>query len=205
MTNAAWYAARGTGVVSLLMLTVVMVLGVGSRSGRPVFGLPRFAVSLVHRNASLIALTLVALHVVTLLIDPYAHLRVLDVIVPFGASYRTAWVGFGTIALDLVLALVVTGLLRQRIGQRAWRAIHWFAYAAWPIAWIHGIESGTDRGSGWYLAIAIACAIAVLAAVAWRVSGGFVTLGGRRVRRHVHQVRIPDQPAVTTTFRGGNR
>jgi methionine sulfoxide reductase heme-binding subunit len=203
MTGAAWYAARGTGVVTLVLLTVVMVLGVGSRSGRPAFGLPRFAVSIVHRNASLIAVTLLAVHVAALLIDPYAQIRLVDVVVPFAAPYRTMWVGFGTIALDLIVALVATSLLRTRMAPRAWRAVHWLAYAAWPVAWMHGIGTGTDRGTGWYLATAALTAVAVIAALAWRLSPGFVTLGGRRLKR------IPDltveRPTETTTYRGGRR
>ena len=205
MTGAAWYAARGTGVVSLILLTVVMVLGIGSRYGRPVFGLPRFAVGLVHRNASLIAVTMLAIHIVTLLIDPYAQLHVLDVVVPFAAPYRTLWVGLGTVALDLTIALVVTSLLRARIGPRVWRALHWLAYAAWPVAWLHGIGTGTDRGTGWYLAIAITSAVTVLAAVVWRCTDGFATVGGRRTPRQLHDSLARGEKAVTTTYRGGTR
>ena len=205
MTNEAWYAARGTGVVSLILLTVVMVLGIGSRYGRPVFGLPRFATSLVHRNASLIAVTLLAIHIGTLLIDPYAQLHVLDILVPFAAPYRTIWVGFGTVALDLVIALVVTSLLRRQIGPRVWQALHWLAYAAWPVAWLHGIGTGTDRGTGWYLAIAVITAVAVLAAVAWRCTDRFATVGGRRTPRQLHDALARKEQAVTTTYRGGTR
>jgi methionine sulfoxide reductase heme-binding subunit len=214
MTNALWYTARGTGVVSLLLLTTVVMLGIGSRSGRPVFGLPRFAVSIVHRDASLIATVLIAIHVTTLLTDPYAHLRLVDLVVPFDAAYRPAWVGLGTTALDLVIAIVVTSLARRRIGVRGWRAIHWIAYALWPIAWLHGIGSGTDRGSGWYLALAIAASVAVLAAVAWRLSAGFTTLDGRRLRRSgpvatSHTRGLDDarvsRPASAATPQGGIR
>jgi methionine sulfoxide reductase heme-binding subunit len=205
MTNAAWYAARGTGVVALIMLSIVMVLGIGSRSGRPAFGLPRFAVNLVHRNASLLAVVLLAIHVGTLLIDPYAQLHLVDVVVPFAAPYRTAWVGFGTVALDLIVALVVTSLLRARIGQRTWQVLHWLAYAAWPVAWIHGIGAGTDRGSAWYLAIAALCAASVLATVAWRCTSGFTTLGGQRLPRQIRDVLLRDERAVITTYRGGDR
>jgi sulfoxide reductase heme-binding subunit YedZ len=183
MTDALWYTARGTGVISLLLLTIVVVLGIGSRAGRPLFGLPRFAVSLVHRNASLMASVLIVIHVTTLFTDPYAHLKLLDLIVPFDAAYRPAWVGLGTTALDLVVAIVVTSLLRRRLGARTWRAVHWFAYAMWPIAWLHGIGSGTDRGSAWYLALAVAAALTVVASVAWRLSPGFVTVDGRREPR----------------------
>jgi methionine sulfoxide reductase heme-binding subunit len=183
MTNALWYTARGTGVVSLLLLTVVMVLGVGARAGRPVFGLPRFAASLVHRNASLIAVVLIAVHVITLLFDPYAQLKLIDLAVPFDSTYRPAWVGFGAVALDLIVALMVTSRLRQRLGARAWRAVHWLAYAAWPVAWLHGIGSGTDRGTSWYLLTAIASALAVVAAVIWRCQPTFAATHRRNPRR----------------------
>jgi len=205
MTDAAWYAARGAGVVSLALLTIVMVLGIGSRSGRPVFGLPRFGASLVHRNASLIAVVLIAIHVLSLLADPYAQLRLVDVIVPFDAAYRTAWVGFGTAALDLIVALVVTSLLRRRIGQRAWRAIHWLAYAAWPVAWLHGIGAGTDRSSGWYLAVAVISVIVVVAAVVWRCSDTFGTVGGRRMERRVNDAIAAAQRPPPTTYPGRTR
>lgn len=205
MTAAAWYLARGTGIVSLILLTLVMVIGIASRSGREAVGLPRFALALVHRNAALLASILIVVHVVMLLIDPYAQLRLLDTLVPFGAAYRTAWVGFGTLTLDLMIALVATSLLRQRLGNRTWRAVHWFAYALWPIAWLHGIGSGTDRGSSWYLGIAIACLAAVLAATAWRLTSGFHTLGGRRAQRRIHHALRRDEKPITTTYPGSSR
>jgi sulfoxide reductase heme-binding subunit YedZ len=218
MTDALWYTARGTGVISLLLLTIVVVLGIGSRAGRPVFGLPRFAVSLVHRNASLMASVLIVIHVTTLLTDPYAHLKLLDLVVPFDAAYRPAWVGLGTTALDLVVAIVVTSLLRRRLGARTWRAVHWFAYAMWPIAWLHGIGSGTDRGSAWYLALAVAAALTVVASVAWRLNPGFVSVGGRREPRAtsvptptyriatpINRIPTPINRIPTLINRGGTR
>jgi sulfoxide reductase heme-binding subunit YedZ len=173
MTDAAWYLARGTGVVSLILLTVVVALGIAARSGRPAGGLPRFAVTAVHRNASLLAVALLSIHVGALLVDPYAQLRLVDIGLPFVGAYRPVWQGLGTLALDLVAALVVTSLLRHRLGLRAWRAVHWLAYAAWPAALLHGLGNGTDAGRLWLRAIAAGCAVAVAAAVAWRCSTTF--------------------------------
>jgi len=170
MTNAVWYLARGTGVMVLLLLTVVVALGVANRAGRPAFGLPRFAVAMVHRNAALLAVVLLVAHVTALLFDPYAQLSILDVVVPFDAAYRPMWVGLGTLGLDLVVALVVTSLLRRRLGVRAWRAVHWLAYASWPVALLHSLGSGTDAGTWWFRALAMASGGAVFAAVVWRVS-----------------------------------
>lgn len=181
MTNALWYLARGTGTVSLVMLSIVVMLGIGSRSGRPVFGLPRFAVSAVHRNASLMAVALLSVHIVTLLFDPYAQLKLVDVVLPFVGTYRPLWLGLGTLAFDLVLALVVTSLLRHRLGVRGWRAIHWTAYAAWPVAVAHGLGTGTDNGTWWIWTIAAACVASVVAAIGWRLSDQFSETGRNRL------------------------
>jgi sulfoxide reductase heme-binding subunit YedZ len=180
MTDALWYLARGAGTVTLVLLTVVMVLGVRSRSGRPVFGLPRFGVVAVHRNASLLAVGLLAVHMVSLLFDPYAQLRLVDLVLPFGASYRPLWLGLGTLAMDLLVVLLLSTLVRRRLGARAWRAVHWLAYAIWPVALLHGLFTGTDAGQLWLRAIAGACVLAVASALVWRLSDGFTE--GARVR-----------------------
>ena len=130
-TEALWYLGRGTGVMAPLLLTASVRAGVLTWSGRTVAGVPRFAVAAIHRNAGLIATVLLVVHVTTLLFDPYAQLNLVDLLVPFGATYRPLWIGLGTVGLDLLLAVVVTSLLRTRIGLRGWRAVHWFGYAAW--------------------------------------------------------------------------
>jgi sulfoxide reductase heme-binding subunit YedZ len=199
MTEALWYTGRASGVVSLVLFTAVVILGIAGRSGRPAFGLPRFAVVAVHRYASLLAVAFLALHVGTLLFDPYATLRIADLVVPFGSGYRPLWIGLGTVAADLIAALVITSLLRHRIGVRAWRAIHWLAYAAWPAAVLHGIEAGTDSGARWIIALTGTCAVAVFAAVAWRISPRFAAAGSATQAHHpVHPDRS-HQPA------GGSR
>ena len=162
-SNALWYLARGSGAVSLMLFTVVVVLGIGTRSGRPFAGMSRLVVASVHRSAALLAVGFLVLHVTTLMFDPYAQLKLVDLVLPFGSTYRPLWVGLGAMALDLVIAIVVTSLLRERIGRRAWRAVHWFAYAMWPVALVHGIGSGTDRSTLWLLGIDAVCVLAVAA------------------------------------------
>jgi sulfoxide reductase heme-binding subunit YedZ len=168
MNDALWYLGRGAGLMSLVLLTVTVALGVASRSGQPLAGLPRFAVSAVHRNAALLSVSLLAVHVLTLLFDPYAQLKVVDLVVPFLGAYQPVWLGLGTLALDAVLAIVVTSLLRARLGVRAWRAVHWLAYAAWPFAFLHSLWVGTDASEPWLLATAVTCAAVIAAGVVWR-------------------------------------
>ncbi len=178
--TALWYLGRTSGIVSFALLTVVVVLGIVTRSGRPLPGLPRFAVTAVHRSASLLAVTFLGVHVASLTLDPQSQLRWIDAIMPFASHYRPLWVGLGALSLDLIVALIVTSLLRQRIGRRVWRFIHWTAYGMWPFALLHTIGSGTDIHQPWMVWFLVACSLVALAASGWRTSERFLDDAGRK-------------------------
>lgn len=168
-STAFWYASRATGVVALLLLTVVFVLGITvSRQGR-LPGLPRFAVTDLHRNISLLAVAFVGLHVVTAVLDTYVHIPLLSAVIPFASKYEQFWLGLGAISLDLMVAMIVTSLVRGHLNRTLWRAIHLTAYLSWPVAFVHSIYSSKDLQHGVLLYLAIACALAVAAAVTWRL------------------------------------
>src|SRR5712691_5678913 len=174
-SQALWFATRGFGVVSLLLLTAIVVLGVAGvtrwRSSR----WPRFVVAGLHRNLTLLALVFIALHVITTVADGYAPISLLNAVIPFTSAYRPLWLGLGAVAFDLLLALTITSLLRARIGHRRWRALHWLAYASWPVALVHGLGTGTDARVAWMQVVAASCTACVVAAVLWRVAGGRAT------------------------------
>ncbi|WP_099024663.1 ferric reductase-like transmembrane domain-containing protein [Mycolicibacterium palauense] len=181
MDEAMWALGRGTGMVALAFFTLSIALGVVTRSGRRLGRLPRFAVVDVHRFAALFAVVLVGLHVTALLADPYAQLRLVDVVVPFLGHYRPVWQGLGTLAVDLTIAVVITSLLRHRLGLRAFRVVHWAAYALWPVAFVHALGNGTDAGRPWFLLFAGLCAVTVATALAWRVRADFAEYAATRV------------------------
>jgi sulfoxide reductase heme-binding subunit YedZ len=168
-SKAVWYVMRATGVVSLVLLTGVTALGIATvnrwRPGR----LPRFVTVSLHRSLSLLAVVFLVGHIATALADPYAMVSLAAVFVPFVGAKGPLWVGLGALSLDLIAALVLSSLLRRRLGARAWRAIHWLAYLAWPLALAHGIGLGTDASMLWLRSLAAACLAVVLAAVVWRV------------------------------------
>lgn len=166
--SALWYLSRGTGVVSLVLLTVVIVLGVLTRGGRSLPGLPRFAVAGLHRNTALLSVAFLAVHIATAVIDPYVSIGWVDVVLPFISGYQPLWVGLGALALDLMLAVVVTSLVRHRIGRRAWRVVHLSVYASWPVALVHSFALGPDVRSGAQLWLAVACVASTAAAIGWR-------------------------------------
>jgi len=169
-STALWYASRATGVVSLLLLTAVVLLGVlVNRQGR-LPGMPRFVVTGLHRSISLLSVAFVAVHVGTAIADPYVSIRLAAAVIPFTSAYETFWLGLGAVSLDLIAALIVTSLVRAHINRRVWRGIHWLAYAAWPVALAHSIGSSTDMQRGVLLWLAVGCSLMVAAALIWRVA-----------------------------------
>ena len=131
-----WYLTRGSGAVVLVLLSASVALGVAGLISRGALA-PRFAVAALHRNVSLLAVVFLGVHIATTLADTYAPIGLKDAFIPFLSSYRPLWLGLGAVACDLLLALIVTSLLRVRLGLRTWRLTHWFAYACWPVALLH--------------------------------------------------------------------
>jgi sulfoxide reductase heme-binding subunit YedZ len=167
--SALWYLTRGSGVVALLLLTATTVLGVLTAGRWRTQGWPRFAISNVHRNLTLVALAFIGIHVGTTVADGYAPIAVKDVFVPFVSQYRPLWLGLGALALDLLLALGISSALRKHIGYRMWRLLHWAAYAIWPLALAHGLGSGSDARRGWMAMFSFACLALVVFAIAGRL------------------------------------
>ena len=180
MSAAFWALGRGTGVVALVLFTVALVLGIVARSGRPVPWLGRFGTSDLHRTAALTGTGLVVAHVATLYFDPYAQLRLVDVVFPFLGAYKPMWLGLGTLALDLLGVVTIVSLLRHRVGPRVFKSVHWATYALWPVALMHALGNGTNGGSTWFRALAVVCISAVVTAVGWRLSPSYAHRGWSR-------------------------
>jgi sulfoxide reductase heme-binding subunit YedZ len=164
-----WYTTRGAGAVSLVLLTTVVVLGVLGSLRFQAAGWPRFLTTGLHRNVALVTLVFLGLHIVTAVVDPFTNLGWASAVVPFSSSYRTFWLGLGTIAAELLAAIVVTSLVRGVLGHSAWKAIHWLAYAAWPVGVVHGLGTGTDAWSTWFFTLTCVCVACVGFAVIYRL------------------------------------
>ncbi len=205
--NVLWFVSRATGLVALPLLTMTFVLGVlgplrvGERRRQ------RFVLAGLHRNVSLLSMGLVAVHVASTILDGYVHLSWADVVVPGIAGYHPFWTGLGTLALDLMLLLIATSLLRPRIPYRLWRGVHWAAYACWPLAEIHGLGVGTDSRAGWPLILALGCLVAVLTAavVRWLAAPSAATAAPARSSAPPVPAGVPVSPvrAVPTTHEVG--
>ena len=158
----------------MLLLTAVVVLGIATTTRREGQIWPRFLSARLHRNLSLMALVFLELHIATAVLDPFAHLGLRDAVIPFASTYRPLWLGLGVVAAELVMALAITSALRSRITYRVWRALHWIAYACWPLALLHGIGTGSDVRTSWFTVLDVVCVGAVFSAlVGWRLVHGW--------------------------------
>jgi sulfoxide reductase heme-binding subunit YedZ len=179
--KALWYLTRGSGIVSLILLTLAVLAGIltSTRWVKPRW--PRFVVEGLHRNLSLLSTVFVVVHIASAVLDGYVSIRWIDAIVPFGAAYKPLWLGLGALSLDAFLAIAVTSLLRVRLGYRTWRGVHWLAYGCWALALVHGLGAGSDRNQAWMLGLDLVAVASVAVATGWRVlpavRGRF---GGRR-------------------------
>lgn len=187
--SVLWLLSRATGVVSFVLLTLVVVLGIAVRRQAGTRRTPRFVVAGLHRNATLLAVLLVVVHVVTVVLDSYVSVSWLDVVVPFLGSYQPFWLGLGTVALDLMALLTVTSLLRHRMPARLWRGIHWLAYLFWPVALVHAIGIGTDMTTAPGLAVVAVCGLAVVAAGLWRMGAPSAGAPQTRAEALLHTLR----------------
>lgn len=169
-SKTLWYLTRGSGAVTLVLLTVSMSLGIAGGFRWRSSLLPRFSVAALHRNLTLLAVVFLGVHVVTSVADTYAPVGVKDAFIPFTSAYRAFWLGLGALAGDLLLALIATSLLRVRLGHRAWRWTHWFAYACWPLALFHSLGTGSDPRAGWLQALAAVSVGLVLVSIAVRLT-----------------------------------
>ena len=163
-----WYTSRATGIVALVLFTAVVALGalVANRAGGSSVG--RFELNELHRSLSLVAMIFLVIHVVTTVMDTYAPTGWLSALVPFASHYERIGVAIGAVAIDLMLAVWVSSLLKARIRNQSWRFIHWFSWIAFASAIIHAYVSGADTKNGAGLALVVACAAVVLIAGAWR-------------------------------------
>jgi sulfoxide reductase heme-binding subunit YedZ len=171
--SAYWYLTRSTGTMAMVLLTLSVVLGVIDVQRYSSTRLPRFIVDGMHRSVSLLAVVFLVVHIVTAALDSFASIPLIDAVVPFAGSYRPLWLGLGAASFDLVIAVVITSLARKRLGYRAWRFTHWFAYASWPLALLHGLGTGSDVKTTWMIAISGGCIAAVLFSVCIRVASGW--------------------------------
>ena len=167
-SHAFWYVARAAGLTAYLVLFANMVLGLAVRTRFLDDILARWRAFDLHQFTALLALAFLALHVFALLGDQYVHFSLAQLFVPFAAAYRPAWVALGVVALYVLVVVTASFYVRDRLGYRAWRALHYLSFGAYVLALAHGIFSGTDSSQLWAKLLYWSTGLVVALLTAWR-------------------------------------
>lgn len=164
-----WVIARVAGLGSYAALAVAMVTGIALRTAvLDWFGTNRVLRSL-HEYTTVLWIPLAAIHLGALVLDSTARIGVLDLVVPFHAAYGTVAIGLGALALDGLLVVTVSALLKRHVNPELWKWLHRLAYAAFGLIFFHAVLTGTDFSDP------------VVSALTWGVAAALLTLGFARI------------------------
>jgi methionine sulfoxide reductase heme-binding subunit len=140
----AWFISRGAGISAYLIITGSMIYGLMISTRTATGAVPAPVTFGMHEFVSWLGLIFAAAHAVVLMWDAYIKYTPATILVPFTSSYRTVWVGVGQIAFYISALVVASFYARKRIGQKAWRAIHYISFLTFIMVTLHGFYSGTD-------------------------------------------------------------
>lgn len=143
--SPVWVVERATGLTALVLLSLATFLGAVTSAGWHSKRFPEVRAVSLHRNISLLSLCFLVVHVLAVVFDSYVDVPFIAAFVPFTSEYDELGVALGTIAFDLVLALILTGYLRDKINRRLWRWIHDLTYLCWALATVHALMAGFER------------------------------------------------------------
>lgn len=148
--TAFWYVSRSAAFVAYVLLWLSMVLGLSitNKLARLWPGGP--AVVDLHQYSSLLGLAFGCIHALILLGDHYIGYTIGQILLPFNSlSYHPISVGLGQCALYLGIVVALSFYVRQYIGYRSWRLLHYASFAVFALVLFHGLFSGTDSSALW--------------------------------------------------------
>ncbi len=167
-----WVLARAAGLSSYAALAVAMVTGIAMRTAvLDWLGSNRVLRSL-HEFTTVLWIPLAGIHLGALLLDSTARMGVLDLVVPFHAAYGPLAIGLGALAVDVLLVVTVSALLKPHIEPDLWKWLHRLAYAAFALVFFHAALSGTDFSDPVVSAMTWGVAAALLALALARAAWG---------------------------------
>ena len=177
-----WLAARAAGTAAYLLLSFQVALGLvlSHPTNKSTWKLSKRLFPW-HEHLWVFVTAFLAVHVVSIVADPYAGVGLLGAVIPGLSAYRSPAVAVGTLALYAFLLTALTARWTRRLPSGAWLSIHRLAIAVWALAWLHGVLAGSDSQP--FAVVYAATGLAVVAAASYRywVSRlGRPTLAARR-------------------------
>jgi predicted ferric reductase len=158
-----WALARVAGLSAATALGISLLTGLALRSALLDWLATNRAVRTTHEFTALLWIPLGLFHVALLVIHGGLNtvIRPIDVVIPFHVAYGALAIGLGTLSLDLVVLVAVTGWLRRSLHPAVWRWVHRLSYVACALIFAHALLAGSDFSAPQVSAIAWSAAMAL--------------------------------------------
>jgi methionine sulfoxide reductase heme-binding subunit len=147
LSPLSWYLARGSGVGLYLMTWFLVVGGLTARTKLLVQTGRRSLMMSLHGFGFHLWYGLLALHLLTIVIDPTVSFGLGEVLVPFTSGWREPWTGLGVLAAQAGVVVGASAGIRRLVGYRIWKAMHWLSLPMFVLSLLHGLLAGTDGSS----------------------------------------------------------
>ena len=143
-----WMAARATGIVAFLLLTLQVVFGLvlSHPTNRSTWNLSK-RIFPWHEHLWVFVMAFLIAHIVSLVIDPKSGVSFGGAFVPGLSEYRSSPVAIGTLAMYAFIITAVTARWTKLLPRGAWLLLHRLALLIFVMAWMHGVLAGTDTSS----------------------------------------------------------
>jgi sulfoxide reductase heme-binding subunit YedZ len=189
-----WEMIRASGLIAYVLLSVSMIVGIAVRVRALDWLMKRAWVLEGHQMLSILALIFTASHMTFTLMNQYVPFSLAGILVPFASGWRPAATVLGIVAFYLLVLLTFSSWLRPVIGQKAWRTIHYSAFAVWVMALGHGVFAGSDTSVPWVQWMYLLSAAAVGFLIVFRV------LTARPMQSQTPNVRFTRSPNGDISF-----
>lgn len=164
-----WYLSRAAGFVALSILWLSMALGLSiTNKIARVWPGTSTAFSL-HEYVSLLGLTFALYHGLVLMGDHFVDFSLPRLMMPFSIAYLPFWTGLGQLAFYIWVFVALSFYIRQRIGQKTWRKIHYLNFAMYMMGLFHGAFGGTDSTLTWAKTYYWVSGLSLLGLLAYRI------------------------------------
>ena len=165
------------GLIAVGIFTAQILLGLLLSTGyNPLRQFPRYPLKLFtfHNWLGYIGLATALLHPLILLGSSTAGFRLFDIFVPIWSPTQPFENTLGAIAFYLVAFVVLTSYFRRLFGRHRWKQLHYTAYAAAAVFYVHGtladplLQNRPVDFIDAEKAYVEGCGLLVLAATIWR-------------------------------------
>jgi sulfoxide reductase heme-binding subunit YedZ len=162
-----WYFTRTCAISAYIVLAAMVSLGLLRVFARRAGDHLTWMVDEAHQWLGTVFATLVVLHMLALLVDPYLPFSIQNLFIPTDEPYRPLAVTFGVLAFWCLVVVLGTSWIRRHLPYGFWRAFHYLSFVLFVLVTLHGVLAGSDSGSAWMLVVYLgASAIVALLTVA---------------------------------------